>query len=351
VLKDLSRKLTWMAAAALLQCSIIAFAEERHRLSIKVTTSYPVGVPILGEALSDMAQRVSQASDGRVSLVFHQPQQWGEASGVFEAVGSGRIQAAWLSAGWLAKEDSAFGMFYAIPFGPGATEYLAWLYRGGGLGLARELFHQRGIHNIPCVVLPPAGSGWFRGPVNTLEDLQGLRIRSFSLGEMVLEKLGAQTRDLAPVGISEAVKTGSLDAVDLLNPSIDKSFQLHTVLQYYYFPSWHKQSALFQFFINKSLWDAFSERDRTLIESACSETMLHGITLAEATQAQAMKDMQSAGVQLRRWQPHVLVALEKAWGEVVAEQSAKNPNFKRVYESYAAFRDSNALWRYFSPLH
>jgi TRAP-type mannitol/chloroaromatic compound transport system substrate-binding protein len=53
---------------------------------------------------------------------------------------------------------------------------------------------------------------------------------------------------------------------------------------------------------------------------------------------------------LKRWPPEILALLEKAWNEVVAEESAKNPNFKRVYESYAAFRDNYSIWRHFSYL-
>jgi len=31
--------------------------------------------------------------------------------------------------------------------------------------------------------------------------------------------------------------------------------------------------------------------------------------------------------------------------EVVAEESARNPSFKRVYDSYAQFRRGYAVWR------
>ena len=46
----------------------------------------------------------------------------------------------------------------------------------------------------------------------------------------------------------------------------------------------------------------------------------------------------------------MLVELERAWGEVVIEESAKNPNFKRVYDSYAEFRKNYEIWRYLSFL-
>jgi TRAP-type mannitol/chloroaromatic compound transport system substrate-binding protein len=51
------------------------------------------------------------------------------------------------------------------------------------------------------------------------------------------------------------------------------------------------------------------------------------------------------GVQIKRWSPEIMAAIEKAWHEVVAEESAANPNFKRVYDSYTKFRSDYSIWR------
>ena len=55
--------------------------------------------------------------------------------------------------------------------------------------------------------------------------------------------------------------------------------------------------------------------------------------------------MQEKGVQLKKWGPEFISAFEKAWKEVAAEESAKNPNFKKVYESYSKFREQYSVWR------
>jgi TRAP-type mannitol/chloroaromatic compound transport system substrate-binding protein len=51
------------------------------------------------------------------------------------------------------------------------------------------------------------------------------------------------------------------------------------------------------------------------------------------------------GVQINKWGPEFMAAYEKAWNEVVKEESAANPNFKRVYDSYARFRADYSIWR------
>jgi TRAP-type mannitol/chloroaromatic compound transport system substrate-binding protein len=41
----------------------------------------------------------------------------------------------------------------------------------------------------------------------------------------------------------------------------------------------------------------------------------------------------------------MLAVFEKGWNEVVAEETAKNPNFKKVYDSYSVFRAEYAAWK------
>lgn len=328
-----------------------AAAETVPRVRLEVISTIPADVPILGDAVHGISERTARASDGEVIITFRQPEEWGKAPAALRAIGEGKLQAGWASAGWLSDDDSAFGLYYAIPFGPSVGEYLAWLYKGGGLEISHDLFHRRGIHGIPCVLLPPSGAGWFRKPVNTFEDLKGLRVRSFSLGERVLQKAGVQTRGL-PVGdVIAAMRNGEVDAVEFLLPAIDRTFKFSTVAPYYYFPSWHKQTTIFYLFVNRDLWQGLAERDRSLLETICSEAMMQSLVAGEAMQWQVMRQFKAEGIQLRRFPPDVLIGLEKAWGEVVAEESARNPNFKRVYDSYAAFRENYALWRYFSPLN
>ena len=43
------------------------------------------------------------------------------------------------------------------------------------------------------------------------------------------------------------------------------------------------------------------------------------------------------GTQILRTQPEILIAFLKTWDEIAAEESAKNPFFKKVYESQRAY--------------
>jgi TRAP-type mannitol/chloroaromatic compound transport system substrate-binding protein len=47
---------------------------------------------------------------------------------------------------------------------------------------------------------------------------------------------------------------------------------------------------------------------------------------------------------VHRWSPEILAAFEAGWQEVVAERSAENADFARVWQSLKAFREDYAVW-------
>jgi TRAP-type mannitol/chloroaromatic compound transport system substrate-binding protein len=321
-----------------------------ERTSLDVASTFPGSLLLLGDAARHLAEVVARVSGGELVLTFHEPDKLVPAAQTVNAVAEGKVAAAWAGAGWFAGKDSAFNMFSSVPFGPGIGEYMAWLYHGGGLELAREMFHKYGVHNIPCIIIPPEASGWFQKEIRSLDDLKGLKMRFFGLGAKVMEKHGVITRQLPPGEILAALKSGALDATEFSLPAMDQPLGFHTVAKYYYFPGWHQQATLFDLYINKKIWDGLPPRHQALLDIACGDTMREAIALGEAAQWKAMKEMQAAGVQLRRWPPQILVALEQSWKAIVKEESAKNPSFKRVYDSYASFRANYAIWRHFSYL-
>jgi TRAP-type mannitol/chloroaromatic compound transport system substrate-binding protein len=317
---------------------------------LEVASTFPKSMPVLGDVSRHLPEKVLKASGGDLVLQFHEPGKLVPGADTVNAVADGRVHAAWAGAGWFAGKDSAFNMFSSVPFGPGIGEYIAWLYRGGGLEMARGMFHAYGVHNIPCGVIPPEASGWFQREIRTVEDLQGLRMRFFGLGAKVMQKHGVVTLQLPPGEILEALKNGSLDATEFSLPAMDQPLGFQKVAKYYYFPGWHQQATLFDLYINKAVWDGLPERHRAIIEIACGDAMREMIADGEALQWKAMQEMQAEGVRLKRWPPEILVSFETAWTEVVAEEAARNPNFKRVYDSYAQFRSNYAIWRHFNFL-
>ena len=48
---------------------------------------------------------------------------------------------------------------------------------------------------------------------------------------------------------------------------------------------------------------------------------------------------------IHRWSQEILDTLEEKWNEVAAEDVARDANFAKVWESYAAYRAEYAIWK------
>jgi len=336
-----------LAAALAIALALPVAAQPPPKLRLNMASTFPGGMVLIGDsAKNKLPAKIARASGGEIELRFNEPGALVPAAQAMDAVSQGSVDVAWAGAGWYSGKDTAFNMFSTVPFGPGIGEYMAWMYHGGGLAMAREMFAKYNLHNVPCLIIPPEASGWFRKEIRSVADLKGLKMRFFGLGARVMEKLGVATQQLPPGEIYQALQLGTIDATEFSLPAIDQRLGFFQVAKYYYFPGWHQQATFFDLYFNKAKWDAYPDRYRAIVELACGDLMREAIAEGEAGQWKAMKEMQEKnGVQIKRWPPEIIAAYEKAWNEVVAEESARNPSFKRVYDSYAQFRRGYAVWR------
>jgi TRAP-type mannitol/chloroaromatic compound transport system substrate-binding protein len=335
-----------LIAAAMATIALALPAQAQQKVRLNLASAFPSSLTLIGEAPVKLVKKVDRLSAGTLEIRFNEPGALVPALQAIQATSQGSVDTAWSNAGFFASTDSAFNLFATVPFGPGIPEYLAWIHNGGGLQLSREMFGKHGIHNIPCAIIPPEASGWFRKEIKSPADLKGLKMRFFGLGAKVMAKLGVATQLLAPGDIFQALQLGTIDATEFSLPSMDQKFGFYQVAKFYYFPGWHQQATFLELYVNEKKWASLSEQHKAMIEAACGELTRDVIAEGEATQWKAMTEMRDKhGVKIMRWSPEIMAAIEKGWKEVVAEESKANPNFKRVYDSYAKFRADYAVWR------
>src|SRR3546814_17353478 len=125
----------------------------------------------------------------------------------------------------------------------------------------------------------------------------------------------------------------ALDAAEVSLPAMDQSLALHEVARYHYFPGWHQQATFFDLYVNLQVWNGLADRHRAIIELACGDMMRDTIARGEAMQWKAMQEMPARGVQVRRWQPANIAAMETARTELVDEHAATRPQFLQHYAS------------------
>lgn len=325
-----------------------AHAKDKKVL-LKTAVYVPLSLKGLGTIPVWLSEHLAKTSNGTIKMKLYGPGKLAPADQIFDAVNRGQIQAGYSTSGYqsgVLGRKAAF--FSSVPFGPGASEYLAWIYYGGGRELWQNMYDDAGykVQSLPCGLLAPETSGWFSRPIDKPQDLQGLNMRFFGLGALVMEKLGVSTSQLAGAEIFPALEKGAIDATEFSMPAIDENLGFYKILKYNYFPGWHQPSTILELIVNKDVWNnKLSEAQRTQIEVGCRAAMLDSLAYGDAIQLPVMKkNLEERGVENRYWSPEMLKLFEQKWHEVVAEESAKDPEFKKIWDHLSAFRKDYATW-------
>jgi len=322
----------------------------RPAIQLRLASAYSSGTPVLGALAQRVGSEVWRVSNGRIQISFHEPDTLAPVADMFDAVASSAIDAAFSSPAMWGNALPVATLFGAVPFGPGADEYLAWIFFGGGQQMLNAAYHKRGVHGIVCGMAGPPGFGWFRNEIKSPEDLRGLRIRISGLGAKVMERLGAEPSQLTGGAMFSALEAGKIDAIAYSMPIVDRNLRFQEFLKNYYFPGWQQPTILLELIVNLDKWETLKDGQKAQIEAVCGDNIRYGIAESEASQFAALKDLYAGGVRLHRWPPTVQEALEQAWQEVVNEQSGTDADFRLVWRSLKNFRTEYAIWNELSDL-
>jgi TRAP-type mannitol/chloroaromatic compound transport system substrate-binding protein len=323
-------------------------AEKEKNILLKVPMAYPSALPGLGTTIIWMAERIPLLSNNTIQIKIYEPGKLLPPFEMLEAVSKGKVNACYGVSGYWAKYFKAADFFTAVPFGPEATEYLAWIYYGNGMKLWQEMYDQGGMNvkALLCGVLPPETSGWYTKEINSVDDFKGLPIRFFGLGGQALQKLGASVTLLPGGEIFPALEKKAIEASEFSMPAIDTKLGFYKIAKYNYFPGWHQQATLFELLINKDVWDGMSDRQRSLIETLCMASTLNTMAWTESLQAKVLtENVEKHGVTNKYWSDEMLAKFKAAWEEVAKENSAKDTFFKKVYDDLTAFRTEYKIWK------
>jgi len=323
--------------------------------SVPVQAAKPVrwAVPIafssslkaLGDTLPWVVETLKTASAGQIQLKIFEPGKLIPALGVFDAVAEGKVEAGYSWMGYEIAKVPASALFGAVPFGLEPWEFTAWFYYGGGRELLREIYEPQKVVPLLCGTVSPEAAGWFRAEVKSLEQVQGLKIRAAGLGGKVWQKVGATVSVLPGGEIYQALEKGVLDGAEFSLPSVDEQLGFYKIAKVYYLPGWHQPSTSQYLYVNRAVWDGLAGEQQAMIEGMCTAGVTMAIAKAEAVQGPTLKTFEENGVKAISLPDVVLRALEKATGEVMAEESAKDPQFKTVYESQQAFKAAHRPWK------
>ena len=242
-------------------------SDERHRW--RMVTSWPPNFPGHGTSANRLARRLGELSGGRLEVEVFSAGELVPAFEVLDAVSRGTVQLGHSAPIYWRGSIPAAQLFGSVPFGMFADQFNAWLYFGGGLELWREAYAGHDVIPFPAGNTGAQMGGWFNREINSLADLNGLKMRIPGLGGEVMKRAGALPVNLPGSEIFTALQTGAIDATEWVGPYNDTAFGLHQAATYYYHPGWQEPSGAIECFVSGAAHDSLSTELKQIFEIAC----------------------------------------------------------------------------------
>ncbi len=317
----------------------------RPRIEWRVPIAFSTNLPALGDNVIYVTSVLREASGGAIVLKPFEPGELVPAFSITDAVRDAKIEAGYTWLGYDQGRIPSSPLISAVPFGMEPWEFMAWWYEGGGEALAQDIYRSHGTVPILCGLIGPETAGWFRSPIETLEDFKGLKIRFAGLGGKVLESLGASVTMIPGGEIFQALERGAIDATEYSLPVVDEALGFDRIAKFNYFPGWHQTFTAAHLVVNAELWETVAAADRALVRLACTAGVTRNLARAEALQGPVIAGYAAKGISARRLPRDLLEELRRVTREVLAEEAAQDEFFARVLASQAEFQADYVHWK------
>ncbi len=308
--------------------------------------TWPSGLTLY-ENFKFFVNRVNEMSAGQLEIKHLPAGAIVPAFEVLDAVNKGVIDGghAW-GAYWVGKDKTAV-LFTGGPggtFGMDFIDYMGWMYEGGGLKLYNE-FYQK-VLKMNVVVMPimaagPQAFGWFKKPINNLEDFKGMKCRQTGMAAEIYKKMGMNVVNMPGGEILPAAERGVIDCAEWIGGEEDRRLGFQNIWKYHYSPGMHEFTTVAELLINKEIWESLPRNLQAMIEAAAMQAFVRHWTEMQRANADALKEfVEKHDVKVLKTPEDILYKFLETWDEMAVEISAKNPFFKKVLASqkdYASY--------------
>jgi len=332
-----------IAGSALASAPVVA--QTNPKFNWKLASTFVPSLPALYNTARDIfCAKVAEATDGNFNIRMYPAGELVPGYAVMDSVSNRTVECGQTASYYYYGANPSFCFDTAVPFGLNARQMAAWMTHGDGLKLLRELFATRNIINFPIGNTGAQMGGWYRKEINTLDDLKGLKMRTAGFGGEVLSRMGVVPQQIPAGDIYPALEKGTLDAVEFVGPLDDERLGLQKVAKYYYYPGWWEGSAQVSLYVNDSAFNELPKHYQSVIEMAASHAHIAMLAHYDAQNGAALRRLIAGGAVLKVFSRDVMDAAFRATEETYKEFCDKDPGFKKIHDSYMAFRDETTPW-------
>lgn len=316
----------------------------RRQVEWRLASSFPRSLDTIFAAAEVLADRVAAMTDGAFRIRVYQGGELVPSLQVMDAVEKGSVEVGQTGGYYYTGKHPALAFDTCVPFGLTARQQNAWLFEGGGLELMREVYAAFGVICFPGGNTGAQMGGWFRQPVESVADMQGLRMRIPGLGGKVMDALGVSVQVLAGGDIYPALERGAIDATEWVGPYDDEKLGFWQVAKNYYYPGFWEPGPNLSFLVGRAAWEALPADYQAAFVAAAHEGARAMQTRYDAKNPPALQRLLDHGVHLRPFSDDILRAARSATDDLLDTEMAGDDLSRRVLAQWRAFRAQSFRW-------
>lgn len=253
------------AAASTLAAPAIAQGGQTWRM----VTTWPRNFPGLGVGAQRLADRITEATDGQLTIQVFAGGEMVPPLQALDAVIDGSAEMSHGAAYYWQNKSVGLSFFTGVPFGMTSRELTAWVRYLGGQEIWDEIYDQFGLQGFLSGDTGTQAGGWFQNELTGIDDIQGMRFRTPGLGGQVWQKMGASVTNLAGGEIFQALQSGALDAAEFVGPYNDLALGFHQVRKHYYTSSFIEPGLATELVVDKAKFQELSPNLQRIITDVC----------------------------------------------------------------------------------
>jgi TRAP-type mannitol/chloroaromatic compound transport system substrate-binding protein len=342
---QISRRKALGAAAATAAVLAPTIVRAQQTTKLKIQTAVPSS-SIYFDLLKRFADRVDKMSGGHLKLEMLPDGAVVNAFEILDAVDKGVVDGGYAWTHYWSGKNTASGLLSNPAAGAGTgldqISHVAWLFQGGGNALYKKLYAEAMKVNVEPILLQPMGPdplGWFKSPINSLDDMKKLKYRSPPglVGE-IFKEMGINAVAMPGGEIVPAAQRGVLDAAEWIGPADDMALGFHTVFKHYYLQGLHQSTDVGEVLFNKTAWNKLTPQLKAIVETAAMASMTDTYTYNVYRNAAAVHKLRTEfKVEIHDTPKDIFPAFIKATNTIYDREAQKNALFKEILESQRAF--------------
>jgi TRAP-type mannitol/chloroaromatic compound transport system substrate-binding protein len=305
---------------------------------------------IFHEYALDFAKKVNDMTGGDLKIDVLPAGAVVKAFDLVDAVSKGTLDGGHgVLVYWYGK-NPALALWGSGPaYGMDSNMLLAWHKYGGGKQILADIYKSLNLDVVSFPYGPMATEplGWYRKPMQSVDDFKGLKFRTVGLGIEMFQAMGAAVTALAGPDIVPAIDRGLIDAAEFNNPSSDRALGFPDVAKVYMMQSFHQSSETLEILFNKPKYDALPPKLKAIIDNAVEAASADMAWKSADRYSQDYIEIQQKDkVRVYKTPDSILQAQLKIWDEAIAKRAAdaSNPWFKKVLDSQKAFAERAGKW-------